>query len=70
MGGGILNTFLLAKGFPIGKSLAEAGLVDEAKKIMAMTEVPLPEDVVVAGEMSARARGVGDAICAASRRTT
>jgi len=56
VGGGILNTFLQAKGFPIGKSLAEAGLIEEAKRIMAMTEVPLPEDVVVAGEMSARAR--------------
>ena len=56
VGGGILNTFLLAKGYPIGKSLAEAGLVEEAKKIMAATDVPLPEDVVVAGEMSARAR--------------
>ena len=56
VGGGILNTFLQAKGYPIGKSLAEAGLVDEAKKIMASTDVPLPEDVVVAGEMSARAR--------------
>ena len=55
VGGGILNTFLLAKGFPVGKSLAEAGLVEDAKKIMAATEVPLPEDVVVAGEMSARA---------------
>ena len=57
VGGGILNTFLQAKGLPIGKSLAEAGLIDEARKIMAATEVPLPEDVVVAGEMSARARG-------------
>ncbi len=56
VGGGILNTFLLAKGSPVGKSLAEAGLADEARKIMAMSEVPLPEDVVVAGEMSARAR--------------
>jgi phosphoglycerate kinase len=56
VGGGILNTFLLAKNFPVGKSLAEAGLVEESKKIMAATEVPLPEDVVVAGEMSARAR--------------
>jgi len=56
VGGGILNTFLQAKGYPIGKSLAEAGLIDEAKKIMAATEVPLPEDVVVAAEMSARAR--------------
>jgi phosphoglycerate kinase len=56
VGGGILNTFLAAKGFPIGKSLAEAGLIAEARKIMAATDVPLPEDVVVAGEMSARAR--------------
>jgi phosphoglycerate kinase len=56
VGGGILNTFLKAKGYPIGKSLAEAGLVEEATKIMAATDVPLPEDVVVAGEMSARAR--------------
>jgi phosphoglycerate kinase len=56
VGGGILNTFLLARGLPVGKSLAEAGLVEEAKKIMAGTDVPLPEDVVVAGEMSARAR--------------
>lgn len=56
VGGGILNTFLKAKGYPIGKSLAEAGLVEDAKRIMAATDVPLPEDVVVAGEMSARAR--------------
>ena len=56
VGGGILNTFLAAKGLSIGKSLAEQGLIDEAKKIMAATDVPLPEDVVIAGEMSARAR--------------
>jgi phosphoglycerate kinase len=57
VGGGILNTFLLAKGFPVGKSLAEASLAQEARKIMAATDVPLPEDLVVAAEMSARARG-------------
>ena len=57
VGGGILNTFLLARGFPVGKSLAEASLTGEAKKIMAATDVPLPEDLVVAAEMSARARG-------------
>ena len=56
VGGGILNTFLAALGFPIGKSLAELGLAEEAKRIMAATDVPLPEDVVVATEMSARAR--------------
>jgi phosphoglycerate kinase len=57
VGGGILNTFLLAKGLPVGKSLAEPALADEARKIMAATDVPLPDDFVVAGEMSARARG-------------
>jgi phosphoglycerate kinase len=56
VGGGIANTFLLAAGKPIGKSLAEPGLVEEAKKIAATTQVPLPEDVVVAVEASARAR--------------
>jgi phosphoglycerate kinase len=48
VGGGIANTFLLASGVRIGKSLAEPGLVAEAKKIMAATKVPLPVDVVVA----------------------
>jgi phosphoglycerate kinase len=48
VGGGIANTFLLAAGKPIGKSLAEPDLVEEAKKIMAITKVPLPTDVVVA----------------------
>ena len=56
VGGGIANTFLLAAGRPIGKSLAEPDLVGEAKKIAAATQVPLPEDVVVAVEASARAR--------------
>jgi len=56
VGGGIANTFLLAAGKPIGKSLAEPALVDEARKIAAATRVPLPEDVVVAVEASARAR--------------
>ena len=47
VGGGIANTFLLASGIRIGKSLAEPGLVAEAKKIMVATKVPLPVDVVV-----------------------
>src|SRR5712691_918374 len=47
VGGGIANTFLLAAGRPIGKSLAEPALVGEAKKIMAMTKVPLPTEVGV-----------------------
>jgi phosphoglycerate kinase len=47
VGGGIANTFLLASGMPIGKSLAERDLVEEAKRIMQATQVPLPVDVVV-----------------------
>ena len=54
VGGGIANTFLLAAGKPIGKSLAERDLVGEAKKIMAATKVPLPSDVVVAASLHAK----------------
>ena len=61
VGGGIANTFLLAQGLQIGRSLAEPDLVDEAREILRMmrargAEVPLPEDVVVANELSAQAR--------------
>ena len=61
VGGGIANTFLLAKGFPIGKSLAEPDLVDEAREIMEImekrgAEVPIPTDVIVANEFSHHAR--------------
>ena len=61
VGGGIANTFMLAKGLPIGKSLAEPDLVNEAREIMALMEkrgahVPIPEDVVVANELSPLAR--------------
>jgi phosphoglycerate kinase len=57
VGGGIANTFMLAAGLPIGKSLAEPDLVEEARSIMAkMTArgatVPIPSDVVCAKEFS------------------
>lgn len=55
VGGGIANTFLLAAGKNIGKSLAEHDLVEQAKSIMAKVKVPLPTDVVVAKECSAAA---------------
>ena len=60
VGGGIANTFMLAAGLPIGKSLAEADLVGEAKRIIeAMrargAEVPIPGDVVVAKALAADA---------------
>jgi len=54
VGGGIANTFLLAAGKPIGRSLAEPDLAGEAKKIASITEVPLPSDVVVAHSMDER----------------
>jgi phosphoglycerate kinase len=58
VGGGIANTFLLAQGMPIGKSLAEPDLVPECKKILATLAaqggtLPLPMDVVVAKEFKA-----------------
>src|SRR5206468_1666107 len=57
VGGGIANTFMLAAGLKIGKSLAEADLVDEAKAIIALmaarhASVPIPVDVVCAKEFS------------------
>ncbi len=60
VGGGIANTFMLAAGLPIGKSLAEPGLVDDAKAVMAEMKargaaVPIPIDVVVAKEFKADA---------------
>jgi len=61
VGGGIANTFMLAAGLRIGKSLAEPALVDEAQAIMDLmkargAQVPLPVDVVVANDLSALAR--------------
>ncbi len=60
VGGGIANTFLLAAGRRIGKSLAESELAGEAKKIMALMQakggaVPLPADVVCAKAFGAAA---------------
>jgi phosphoglycerate kinase len=60
VGGGIANTFLLAAGLPIGKSLAEPTLVNEAKAVIAAmsargAEVPIPVDVVCAKDFKADA---------------
>jgi len=60
VGGGIANTFMLAAGLKIGKSLAEADLLPEAKAVMAAmkargAEVPIPTDVVCAKTFSADA---------------
>lgn len=60
VGGGILNTFLLAAGKPIGKSLAEPELVEECRKVLAILEkkgatLPMPVDVVAAKAFAADA---------------
>jgi len=46
VGGGIANTFLAASGKPVGKSLCEHDLIDNAKALMVKTEIPVPSDVV------------------------
>ena len=61
VGGGIANTFMLAAGLKIGKSLAEPGLVAEARAVIAAmkargAEVPIPTDVVTAKTFSAEAK--------------
>ncbi len=60
VGGGIANTFMLAAGLKIGKSLAEPDLLEQAKSVIAAmkargAEVPIPTDVVTAKTFSADA---------------
>ena len=67
VGGGIANTFMLAAGLPIGKSLAEPDLLDEAKAIIDMmrargASVPIPVDVVCAKEFSPHATATVKAV--------
>ncbi len=67
VGGGIANTFLAAAGFPIGKSLAEADLVDTARRIDAAARargaaIPVAVDVVVAKSFSADAEATVKAV--------
>lgn len=61
VGGGIANTFMLAAGLNIGKSLAEHDLIDEARAILSMMKnrgasVPIPVDVICAKEFSPQAQ--------------
>lgn len=57
VGGGIANTFIAAAGFPVGKSLYEPDLIDDAKQLIAQakqngSDIPVPVDVVCAKEFS------------------
>lgn len=58
VGGGIANTFIAAEGHPVGRSLYEADLVDDAKKLMEKCDIPVPSDVRVATEFSETAEAV------------
>jgi phosphoglycerate kinase len=60
VGGGIANTFLAALGFKVGKSLHEPEMLDICKRLMEQSQrrgivIPMPTDVVVATEFSAKA---------------
>ncbi len=62
-GGGIANTFIAAAGHPVGKSLYEADLIAEARRLMDAAvakggEIPIPHDVVVAEEFAETAEAV------------
>ncbi|BBU97444.1 MULTISPECIES: phosphoglycerate kinase [Providencia] len=52
VGGGIANTFIAAEGNNVGRSLYEADLIPEAKKLLANCQIPVPTDVRVATEFS------------------
>ncbi|WP_342227521.1 phosphoglycerate kinase [Rickettsiella endosymbiont of Rhagonycha lignosa] len=61
LGGGIANTFLVAQGYSVGRSLFEIDLVNKAKKLLEVSkqlqvEIVLPTDVIVATEISANAK--------------
>ena len=61
LGGGIANTFLVAQGYSVGRSLFEVQLVKEAKKLLVLSkqrqvEIVLPTDVIVATKISATAK--------------
>ena len=63
VGGGIANTFMAAVGLPIGKSLAEMEMLDDARAVMAKMQAkngsaPIPVDVVTGKEFSATAAAV------------
>jgi phosphoglycerate kinase len=67
VGGGIANTFMLAAGLKIGKSLAEPDLVEQAKAIIDLmakrgASVPIPEDVVCAKQFAANAEATVKAV--------
>jgi phosphoglycerate kinase len=71
VGGGITNTFLAALGFNVGKSLYEPAMLDICKRLLEQSKkrgivIPMPTDVVVATEFSAKAEADVKAVDAVS----
>src|SRR5450755_3647231 len=69
VGGGITNTFLAALGFNVGKSLYEPAMLDICRRLLEQSgkrgiEIPMPSDVVVAKEFSAKAEADVKAVAA------
>lgn len=63
IGGGIANTFLAASGFPVGQSLYEPALIEEAREIMKLAHeygchLPMPQDVIVSDTLSNDSKAV------------
>jgi phosphoglycerate kinase len=63
VGGGIANTFLVAEGYNVGKSLYEPELVEEAKRLIAEAkargaDIPIPTDVIVGKAFDANEKAV------------
>ena len=67
IGGGIANTFLLSSGYPIGESLAEENMINDAKNIINLAKknnvaIPLPIDVVCGTHADARNKDVNEVL--------
>lgn len=67
LGGGMANTFLAARGYPVGSSLFESDFTEEANKLLSIAktlsvEIPLPTDVIVAKECTEKAKSCKKAI--------
>ena len=67
IGGGIANTFLLSSGYPIGESLAEENMINDAKNIINLAKknnvaIPLPIDVVCGTHADAKNKDVNEVL--------
>lgn len=71
VGGGIANTFIAAAGFPVGKSLYEQDLVEQAQLLMAQAkeaegDIPIPSDVICGKQFSEQAQATNKGVAEVS----